>query len=82
MNLLSFNCNGFNLHKQLFIKDIAISSDILLLQEHFLLNSNSKTIKKLLPDFDMNFKAAVKCNLNVQQGRHSGGLALLWKKKN
>lgn len=80
LNFISYNSNGFNMNKQLFVKDISIFSDIILIQEHFLLDGNSNVMKKLLPNFYMNFKGALKSNVCVNSGRGSGGLAIIWKK--
>lgn len=83
----SFNSGGLGLEKQHFIKTLNLFTDILCLQEHFLLDSGSKkysNTSKLQQFFgdthDMFIKAAYKSSNTISKGRGSGGLAILWKK--
>ena len=66
---------------------ILLFSDILCIQEHFLLDSQDKKYSntnkirnKFGKDFDMFIVPAVKDNSQVTKGRGKGGLATLWTK--
>ena len=84
----SYNSRGFSEEKQEFIKTLQLFSDILVIQEHFLLTSKTKNhsntnkiVKSLGQHFDMYIAAAVKENNAVHGGRGKGGLATLWRKE-
>ena len=69
------------------MKTLALFSDILCIQEHFLLDNQSKTysntdkLQRLCNDrYDMFIVPAHKDNFQVSRGRGSGGLATLWNK--
>ena len=83
----SFNSGGMGVNKQNYIKTLFLFSDILCIQEHFLLNSgdkkhnNTHKLRQYFGDtYDMVINPASKSNLNITRGRGSGGLALLWRK--
>ena len=85
--ITSYNSTGFGLSQQAYIETLALFSDIVCIQEHFLLDSGDKKHsntdkirKKFSNQFDMYVKPAYKSNSNVKQGRGSGGLATMWKK--
>ena len=83
----SYNSGGLGLDRQNFIKTLNIFSDILCIQEHFLLDaggkkhSNTYKLKTLFGDtHDMLIKPAFKENNAVTKGRGMGGLVIMWKK--
>jgi len=83
----SYNSTGFGIGAKNHISTLLTFSDILCLQEHFLLDSKSKkssNTDKLVNEFgashDMYVIPAVKANNAVSRGRGKGGLAMIWKK--
>ena len=85
--ITSYNSTGFGLGAQSHMKTLLSFSDILCVQEHFLLDSRSKknsNTDKLKNQFsgahDMFIVPAAKSNDNISKGRGKGGLALIWKK--
>ena len=83
----SFNSTGFGIGIQNYMTTLLSFSDILSVQEHFLLDSKSKknsNTDKLKNYFahthDTFVVPAVKCNKTVNRGRGKGGLAIIWKK--
>ena len=75
---MSYNCRGFNAMKRTYIKRLFQSSDVLLLQEHWL----STDQLALLGDTDANFVytgASGFDNSSVLEGRPFGGCAILWR---
>jgi hypothetical protein len=85
--ITSYNSTGFGLHQQNYIETLSLFSDMVCLQEHFLLDakdrkqSNTNKIRKTFGNkFDMYIVPAQKPNDSVSRGRGKGGLAILWKK--
>ena len=83
----SFNSTGFGIGIQNYMTTLLSFSDILCVQEHFLLDSKSKKssntdkIKNYFGDaHDAIVVPAVKCNNIINRGRGKGGLAVIWKK--
>ena len=83
----SYNSTGFGQDKIDFMKTLLLFSDILSVQEHFLLSSddrkysNTDKIRRAFGDnYDMFVVPAVKSSENVTKGRGKGGLFTLWKK--
>lgn len=83
----SYNSGGFGVDRQNFIKTLTIFSDILCVQEHFLLDSGDKkhsNTNKLRTAFgdthDMFIVPAFKENDVITRGRGKGGLVTMWKK--
>ena len=83
----SYNSTGFGQDKIDFMKTLLLFSDVLSVQEHFLLSSddrkhsNTDKIRRAFGDnYDMFVVPAVKSNENVTKGRGKGGLFTLWKK--
>ena len=83
----SYNSTGFGLGAQKFMSTLSLFSDIIGLQEHFLLDnpnkkySNTNKLKKVFGyKYDMYIVPAFKDNLQVKKGRGKGGLATLWDK--
>ena len=78
---------GFGIPAQNYIRTLLLFTDILCIQEHFLLDSQDKkysNTKKLVKQFgashDMFIVPAHKDNTEVSRGRGKGGLAIIWKK--
>ena len=87
MCITSYNSTGFSIAVQDYLETLLLFSDILCLQEHFLLdckdrkNSNTNKIRNKFGDsHDMFIVPAFKNSSQVSRGRGSGGLVTLWKK--
>ena len=83
----SYNSGGMGLDRQNFINSLTLFSDIICIQEHFLLDtgggkhSNTHKLKKSFGlTHDMYIKPAQKSNEVITKGRGSGGLVTMWKK--
>ena len=83
----SYNSTGFGLAAQNQIDKLLLFSDIVCVQEHFLLDSKDKQYSntdKLKAKFghthDMYIVPAVKESSQISRGRGSGGLATIWHK--
>ena len=83
----SYNSGGFGLDKQEFIGHFQLFSDIVCVQEHFVLNSGSrkynnteKIISACGDNFNMFITPAVKDNNVITRGRGKGGLITMRKK--
>ena len=87
VNFSSYNSTGFGLAAQNYIETLLLFSDVLCVQEHFLLDSHDKNhsnTDKLRQHFndkyDMFIIPAQKDNQQVTRGRGKGGLVTMWKK--
>ena len=85
--ITSYNSTGLSIAAQNFISTLSLFSNILCIQEHFLLNSKSKNysntdkLRNLCSNkYDMFIVPAVKDTSQVSKGRGKGGLATLWDK--
>ena len=85
--ITSYNSTGFGIPAQNYIRTLLLFTDILCIQEHFLLDSQDKkysNTKKLVKQFgashDMFIVPAHKDNTQVSRGRGKGGLVTIWKK--
>ena len=83
----SYNSTGFGISAQNHINTLLSFSDLLCIQEHFLLDSKSRKSRnsdKVKSEFgalhDMFIVPAVKSTDYVSRGRGKGGLAIIWKK--
>ena len=83
----SYNSTGFGVGVQNFVTTLSLFSNILCIQEHFLLDaktknhSNTNKLRKLCNvKYDMSIVPAYKENAQVTRGRGKGGLATLWDK--
>ena len=83
----SYNSTGFGSSAQNYISSLLVFSDILCIQEHFLLDSkdkkhsNTNQLKnKLGAEHDMYIVPAVKNNSEISRGRGKGGLATIWRR--
>ena len=84
----SYNSTGFGLSAQNYTKTLLLFSDILCIQEHFLLDNKDKkhsNTKKLVTvagnTHDMFIVPAYKPNNQVSRGRGQGGLVTMWRKE-
>ena len=85
--ITSYNSTGFGIGAQQFLSTLSTFSNIICLQEHFLLDSNDKKysntnkVRKFFSTrYDMFIIPAHKDNLQVSKGRGKGGLATMWDK--
>ena len=83
--MTSCNLTGFGLAAQNYLKTLLLFSDVLCVQEHFLLDhkdkkhSNTKKLVNILgSSHDMYIVPACKSNKQVTRGQ--GGLVTLWRK--
>ena len=85
--ITSYNSTGYGIAAKYYINTPLLFSDILCIQEHFLLSSKDKrhsNTNKLVNVFNNNhdmFIVPAYKNVNqVTKGRGQGGLATIWKK--
>ena len=85
--ITSYNSTGLGPAVQNYISTLSLFTNILCLQEHFLLDSKSKKysntdkLRNIYGNkYDMFIVPASKDNTQVCKGRGSGGLATLWDK--
>ena len=85
--ITSYNSTGLSLAAQDFISTLSLFSDILCIQEHFLLDSKSKKysntdkLRNLFgAKYDMFIVPAFIDITQVSKGRGKGGVATLWDK--
>ena len=85
--IVSYNSTGFGAAAQNYIETLLLFSNILCLQEHFLLDSQDKKYSntnkirsKYSKTHDVFIVPAYKDYSQVSKGRGSGGLATLWNK--
>ena len=85
--MTSFNSTGFGISVQEYIETLLLFTDVLCIQEHFLLDakdkkySNTNKLRKRYNDCDMFIVPEVKNNYQVSKGRGKGGLATIFSKK-
>ena len=79
--IFSYNSRGFSLDKQVFCRNLIMSSGckltVLCNQENFLLKANGYIIKQALPDFHILFKPALK---ECIEGRPRNGMFIAMPK--
>ena len=76
----SLNCEGF-VRAQTYITELLNDTDVLLLQETWLLDVNLGKLSSLHPDFLAIAKSGVDATRAILPGRPSGGVAVLYHKK-
>ena len=79
MRVCSYNCRGFNDSKSQYIRKLLSNCDFLLLQEHWLAESQLICLSTISDDY----LAAGVCGFDsseVLPGRPFGGCAILWRK--
>ena len=85
--ITSFNSTGFGLAAQEYMETLLLFTNILCIQEHFLLDakdrksSNTDKLRKKFSNHDMFITPAYKDNKQVTRGRGKGGLATIFDKK-
>ena len=84
----SYNSTGFGIAAKNYIQTLLLFSDILCIQEHFLLDckdkklsNTNKLVKELGSNHDMHIVPAFKDNSQVSRGRGQGGLVTLFRKE-
>ena len=87
LNFTSYNSTGFGIAAQNYIEKLLLFSDVLCVQEHFLLDSADKNYSntdKLKVAFgnryEMIIVPAKKDTNQVSKGRGKGGLVTMWRK--
>ena len=80
---LSYNSTGWSNFKADMINTILLTHSIMFctIQEHFLLANNMYKIQQAFPDYDFFGLPAIKNNSQINSGRPSCGLAILYSKK-
>ena len=79
---LSFNTTGWSNFKGNLINTILLSHSIMFgaIQEHFLLENNLYKLNQAFPDFEVFSLPAVKSNSQINVGRPSGGLSIMYRR--
>ena len=87
VTVTSYNSRGFADSKKKYIDTLLLFSDILCVQEHFLLSSHdkkhsntNKLVKSFGEKYDMYIVPAKKQTDRISKGRGSGGLVTMFKK--
>ena len=78
LTISSFNSNGFNLDRLLYIKHIFDKSDILLIHWHWLLSDNLDIYKNVKANCEIHGTSGMD-EKKLLTGRPFGGTAILWK---
>ena len=83
INVISYNTSGWNIFKARFIESIIIahSVHIFAVQEHWLLDKNIHKLDKYFDNFENFTLPAVKSCSQINKGRPSGGLSILFSKQ-
>ena len=84
LKIASYNCKNFNgIHsdlKRLFIQNLFKNCDFVLLQEHWLFDTQFCVFDDVLPGKSVSYVSKSSMNAAVQHtGRPHGGCAILWK---
>ncbi|CAL4139663.1 unnamed protein product, partial [Meganyctiphanes norvegica] len=80
LKITSFNCTGFKPRNYDYINDVYNKCDILLLQETWLYNFESKQFNNIIQGCQYHAISAMDETDIMRVGRPFGGLAVLWKK--
>jgi len=78
LSIATYNCRGFNFTKSSYINGLLSDCDILLIQEHWLCESQ---LLQLI-NINMHFSSHAVCGFDsteVLSGRPYGGCAILWR---
>ena len=83
VNVMSYNTSGWNVFKAQYIQSmiLAHSLHVLVLQEHWLLDKNIHKLDKYFDNFEIFTLPAVKPCSQINKGRPSGGLSILYSKQ-
>lgn len=79
LKLISYNSRGFGPGKPEYIRKLCKSHDILLIQEHWLLESQINNLQRLIPECNFMGISGIEEG-ELLQGRPYGGCAILWNK--
>ena len=78
LSFSNFNCKGFKYRNFEYISELYKSSDVMLLQEHWLRNFEFKEFNNVLDDCSFVAKSPM-LDSEVILGRPYSGVAILWK---
>jgi len=81
--VVSHNTTGWGKHKSEFILTLGelLKAKVIGIQEHMLLKPNLYKLTGVFKEYEAFPIEAVKSTENLNQGRPSGGIALLWRKE-
>ena len=79
MIITTYNCCGFNSIKASYIKHLLQDSDVIFLQEIWLIDQHRFRLNDAFPDCNVFSRSGVE-NLSIAQGRPYGGCAIVLKK--
>ena len=79
LTIISFNCKGLKHRNYEYIKKIFESTDILLVQEHWLFDFEDNVFHNVLPNCQFVSKSGMSDDL-ILTGRPYGGVAIIWKR--
>jgi hypothetical protein len=79
LNLISFNCRGYNSSKKNYISSLLNTCDILFLQEHWLSDAQTCMLSEVNSDFLYIAVSGFNPQL-ILAGRPYGGCAIFWRK--
>ena len=81
LSIISYNLHGFNSGRSL-LADLCMKSDIICVQEHWLIPNKLNLIETFHPDFNVTAKLSMETNVlnEVITGRPFGGTAILWRR--
>ena len=80
LRITTYNSTGFGKAKCSKVKSISDNSDIVLVQEHWLLKSQLSRITNGIKDFTGTAISGVDATARILPGRPSGGCAVLWRR--
>ena len=78
LSIISYNSHGFNSGRSL-LADLCMTSDIICVQEHWLIPNKLNLIETFNSDFNVSTKSSMEANVlnEVITGRPFGGTAIL-----
>ena len=81
LSIISYNLHGFKSGRSL-LADLCMTSDIIFVQEHWLIPNKLNLIETFNSDFNVTTKSSMETNVlnKVITGRPFGGTAILWKR--
>ena len=80
LSLVSYNSRGFSVNRKSIIYELCNLYDIVMLQEHWLLDSQLHHLQSFHGSFSCHAVSGVDASRNIITGRPYGGLAILWNK--
>ncbi len=80
LRICTFNCEGNNILKFEYVKELLSKCDVLFLQEFWLLNNALHKLDALSDDFDVFAMSGVPANCEIITGRPYGGCAVFCRK--